>query len=101
MVRDRPTELQGEPKQDLWLPLNCPTCMRSAYEVNQPHLQSAESIMPEIFRKTDPGALDMKLNMIVDCPYCGFPLGAPFIYPRMGGGFQVRFRWIIDGAATE
>ncbi len=88
------------PPKDQWLPLACPTCNRSAYDMNFAVAGRARSVSPSMFRKTDEKAGDLGLDMILACPYCGLPLAKAEVYPKQGGGWEMRFTWLAIAAKT-
>lgn len=95
--------MSDDPKDrraDVYVPLACCSCHQSAYDVNIEWLGRSESIEPEMLRKSDPKAPDPAFGRIMDCPYCGGPLGKSEIYPVLGGGFTVKFVFLGEVGRT-
>jgi hypothetical protein len=91
----------GETSKEQWLPLNCPCCGKSAYDIDIAWLLAARSIMPKMIRASDPKAPELEMGMAAVCPYCKESLGVPRLYAVVGGGWEVGFRWNVEGGETR
>lgn len=92
---------QEIPPKAQFLPLYCPACQKSAYNVDHAMLGTARSLHPDMIQRTDPNALEPALGYDFDCPYCGNALAIPQISPVIGGGYSVKFRFLAQVGVTK
>lgn len=82
------------------VPLTCPGCTQSAYLVDAALALRTQTMTRDMLTRTDDRALEPHDGMGLQCPYCGHPLAIAMIFPVVGGGWEIRFRWLAAIAET-